>query len=63
MHHLYTWFLGGAQKRASDPLELELQMFASHHTGAEKETWVFWKSSHCSSTLRHLSIPKTIGIF
>ena len=36
----------GVQKRALDPLELELQMVVSHHVGAENQTWVPWKSNN-----------------
>ena len=32
------------QKRASDPLELELQMVVSHHVGVRNCTWVLCKS-------------------
>ena len=36
---------GGGQKRASDLLELELQMVVSHHFNPGNETPVLWKSS------------------
>ena len=38
----------GSQKRVLDPLELELDMFASHHMGDRNQTWVLCKSSECS---------------
>lgn len=37
-----------SQKRTSDFLELELQVFMSHHAGAGKRTLVLCKSSRCS---------------
>ena len=43
------------QKRASDPLEPELQMVLSCQTGARKQTPVPCKSSQCSQPLSHLS--------
>lgn len=38
----------GGQKGASEPLELELQMVASHHVDAGNWTWVGWESNKCS---------------
>jgi hypothetical protein len=37
--------------RASDPLELELEMGVSHPVGAGSWTWVLCKSNQCS--LKH----------
>lgn len=36
------------QKRASDPLELELWMVVSHHTGARNRAQVLCESSKCA---------------
>jgi hypothetical protein len=36
------------QKRASDPLELELQTVVSHHVGSRNQTWVLWRNGQCS---------------
>ena len=36
------------QKRVLDPLELELNVIVSHHSGAGNGTWVLCKSK-CSS--------------
>lgn len=48
---LYTTCVLGAyggQKKASDPLELELQMKKSYHVGCGNLTWVLYKSGkHC----------------
>ena len=35
-------------RRASDPLELELQMVVSQHVDAENRAWFFLESSRCS---------------
>ena len=35
----------GGQKRALDPLELELKMAMSYHVGAGNQTWVLCKGS------------------
>jgi hypothetical protein len=43
------------QKRALDPLDLDLQMVVSQHVGAAHTPWVLWKGSQCSESLRHLS--------
>jgi hypothetical protein len=37
-----------SQKRASDPLEPELEMVVSYCVGSRNHTWVLWKSSQCS---------------
>ena len=37
-----------SQKRASDLLELELQMVVSLHMGAGNQIHVLWKGSQCS---------------
>lgn len=39
-----------SQKKASDPLELSLQMVMSYHVGSGSCTQVLWKSSQLSST-------------
>jgi hypothetical protein len=39
------------QKRAWDPLELELQMALSCHVGSGNWTWVPWESSQCSAII------------
>ena len=36
------------QKRASDPLEVDLQAAVCHHVGAEKQNQLLSKSSRCS---------------
>ena len=46
----------GGQKRASDPLKLELQTIVSYHMGAGNQTCVLCKSSQCSSLLSCVSI-------
>lgn len=38
----------GAQKRAADPLELELQVVVSCHEDAKNQTQVLWKNIQCS---------------
>lgn len=43
------------QKRALDPLDLDLQMVVSHHVHAANLLWVLWKSSQCSELRNHLS--------
>ena len=48
---------GRGQKRLLESLELELQVAVSHYVGAGNGTRVLWKSSECSSLLRHLSSP------
>ena len=47
----------GAQQRASDTLELELQVVVSHHVGIGNATWAPWKSSHCSNCWATFLIP------
>lgn len=39
----------GAQQRASNTLELELQVVLSHHVGVGNATWDHGKSSPCSN--------------
>lgn len=34
--HICAWYVPGGQKRALDPLKLELQTIVSHHVGAGK---------------------------
>jgi hypothetical protein len=41
---LHACSANGGQKRASDPLELELKMAVSHHVGAENQIRVLCKS-------------------
>lgn len=43
------------QKRTSDLLELELQMFLNHHVAAGNQTWVLFLSNKCSE-LRNYTI-------
>jgi hypothetical protein len=45
----------GGQKRALDPLELELQMVASHHVGAGNQTLVLCKIIKYPEPLSSLS--------
>jgi hypothetical protein len=45
------------QKRASDPLELELEMVMSHHTGAGNLSDILWESTQCSSLTSLLCSP------
>ena len=52
----------GGQKKASDPLELELWMFINHHIGVGNKTQVLCKRNKYSLLLSHLSIPLT-GFF
>lgn len=49
-YHLYAipGTCSGQKRRISDPLELELEMFGSHHVGTGGENQVLWKSSQCS---------------
>lgn len=44
-----------SQKRASDPLKLELQVAVRCHVSAENQTWVLKRRSQCSQPLGHLS--------
>lgn len=46
----------GDQKRAPDPLEVELYMVLSYHVGAGNQTWAL---SMCSKSLSHLSSALT----
>lgn len=43
------------QKRTSDSLELELEMFVRHQVDAGNQTGVLCNNSKCSSPLSHLS--------
>lgn len=45
------------QKRASDSLELELQMIVSCHVGAGNQTLVLWKSSYTEPSSPVLIFP------
>lgn len=45
----------GGQKKAPDPLQVELRKAVRHHTGAEEETQVLCKSSKRSSLPSRLS--------
>lgn len=45
----------GGQRRVSEHLELELQVFVSHPVGAGSLTQVLWKNSHWTSTLSYHS--------
>lgn len=42
---MYMPDTNGSQKRVTDPLELELELVASCHSGAGKQTQVLYKSS------------------
>lgn len=55
--HIGALHACGGQKKASDSLELEVQMLVSHHFGSRTQTWFFWKSSQCSSPLSSPSNP------
>lgn len=41
VYHVYTWY---QQRRALDPLGLDLQTIVRHSVGARNQTQVFWKS-------------------
>lgn len=43
MHVFYLHACVGDQKRALDPLKLELEIVVSHHVGPGKGTHVLWK--------------------
>jgi hypothetical protein len=45
---VYVPGICGGQKRASEPLGLELLMVISHHVGAWNPIQVLWKSSQCA---------------
>lgn len=48
---MFTIFVPGArggEKRASDPLKLDLQKVAGFHANAEIQTWVLCKDDKCS---------------
>lgn len=45
------------QKRASESLDLELQVVVSRHASSRDECWGLWKSSHYSEPLGHLPSP------
>jgi hypothetical protein len=47
----------GSQKRALNPLKLELQTVVSLYLGTRNGTQVLCKNSKCSQTLSHLSTP------
>lgn len=51
-----VWSAFGGQKRASDPLELKLQMVVRHYVGAGNWTLVHCKSSNCSWSVSCLFI-------
>lgn len=48
----------GGQKRALDPLELELQAVVRQELDAESQTSVLCKSSVCCKPLSRLSNPR-----
>lgn len=59
--HIYVgapcvWSTHRSQKKALDPLELELQKAVNFHVGAGNITWVFHKSSHSFSPQNGLLI-------
>jgi len=45
----------GGQRKASDPLGVELHTVVSHHVGAGNRTWLHWKSSALSSLSHSLT--------
>lgn len=45
----------GGQKRALDPLQLELQTAVSHNVGAGNKIWILWMSKEYSEPQSHLS--------
>lgn len=56
------------QKKASDSLELKLQVIVSHHMDSEKQVWVFHKnsllttgSSYFPRPHKHLDFAKYFG--
>lgn len=60
--YVYLWTTSvpgawGVQKRALDPLELELQVVVNHHVLTGKWTQVFCKNSQCSYPLSYLPSP------
>jgi hypothetical protein len=55
---MYVSGVHRGQKRALEPLGVELQMVVSHHVGAESGTQVLCRSNKCFKPLSHLSIPK-----
>lgn len=62
---LYVLGTHGGQKKASDSLGLDLQMFVSHCVGAENQTLVLWRSSQCSIPLKPSLQPlcfKTLSV-
>jgi hypothetical protein len=50
------------QRMVLDPLELELEMVASHHLGLGNQTLTPWNSNQCSSPLSYLSTALTQGL-
>lgn len=60
MFFLYVCLSGThrSQKEVSDQLKLELQMVMNYHECTGNRTWVFCKSSSCTKSLSHLSIPE-----
>lgn len=48
---LCTAYSYGGQKRATNHLELELEMIVSHGVASENQTSVLWRSSQCSLPL------------
>lgn len=49
-------FAQGGQKRASGPLELEVQAVVSCHVGASNQTLILCKSSQCFESVRQLRL-------
>lgn len=47
----------GDQRRALDPLALQLQMTVKHYVSVGSEAWVLCKSNKWPSALSHLSGP------
>lgn len=52
MHNV--WTEGGGQQRASDSIELRLQIVVIYHVGTGNKSQVLYKSSNCRQLLSHL---------
>jgi hypothetical protein len=50
------------QKRVSDLLKLELQMFPTYHVGAVNRILVFWNSSQCQFSSLEIKMFKGLGV-
>ena len=47
LSYTYAYHAAGGQKRARDPLELDLEMAVSCHAGASNETWILCINNKC----------------